>query len=1133
MDENAIHYRDLVTPDDSIEKLISQLETAIEKYDTMKKAVQAGAVDMAKGLQNVSGATAEQQKIIQQTASEAEKMAETYEKTTTEMRKAERETLALKQAQKEKAQVDKLLVQMANSQNGSYNKLSAQYRLNKIRLNQMSDEVRNGTKAGQQLEAETKAIYEKMNQMQKATGKFTLQVGNYSIAAETAREAQKQMTEALLQMEQAGQKDTAEYQAMLKAAGDLKDQILDTQAAIKQMASDTGALDGVLSAMTLGSGSFGAVTGAMQLFGVESENVDEAQKKLQATIAVTQGLTAIQNTLQKQSALMLNIAKIQTLALTKAEQLDTKAKSKNIVVSKAATIAQKAFNAVAKANPYVLLAMAIVTVVGALALFAGGAAKAAKEQQKQNEHTLKAIEYTEQLSQKSEIRYKKEIQNAQNAVAMAQAQNKSKAEILELQKNELDKETELQTYRNKYNKNYIEQLDTRKKKLAEESSLLAEMEMFKTRGSNKKLEREIELQQSKVDLLTKQVEIGDALIEQTNDLEQRRATLAEQERQLAIETYKSETDTFRKVQDQKFSLIKNEYDRERAQTRAQYDRERADLEFELQTNVNLSAQAQDNIRQQIENSKLIEAQAIEKINRAEQDANLATARETEDLRLALLGDTDAAKRAQLLASYQRERADLLNQLKYSAELTKTQQSELTKQLDLLYKQYLKDKTDLENEQLAESLQRQNEVLQMELDANLDETNLGESKRLAILENNRQIELIKNKQLATDKRIDETIINAKYDAELLRVQDETAKQRAEMSLDQAQKLESSRFALTEKSERDKTIFALNQEKEKLQQILDLNETANVKLQADAVETVQNQIKAIENEIQKAKTPNDLYDVLGLNLTNAEKEGLNESLQYAKDALNEFMEARTAAADKAVENSEKEVESAQKALDAERQARANGYANDVQMAEKELALAKRNQDKALKQQADAQKAQQQIQTVEQAVNLVTATSKIFASMPLYLAIPAVAVMWGSFIASKVKAKQLTKEKYANGTVELLEGGSHASGHDISLGTTKDGKERRAEGGEFFAVINKRNSKKYRSLVPELINSLNNGTFEQNFARTNSADGVNVSVNPFGENLEKNVAEINERNQKQITFTNGKQIIRYKNVTRTILN
>ena len=128
----------------------------------------------------------------------------------------------------------------------------------------------------------------------------------------------------------------------------------------------------------------------------------------------------------------------------------------------------------------------------------------------------------------------------------------------------------------------------------------------------------------------------------------------------------------------------------------------------------------------------------------------------------------------------------------------------------------------------------------------------------------------------------------------------------------------------------------------------------------------------------------------------------------------------------------------------------------------------------------------------------------------AVAAIATMWGSFAAAKLKAAQVTRsEQYGEGTVELLEGGSHASGHDIDLGTKKDGTRRRAEGGEFFAVINKKNSRKFRDVIPDVINSFNDGTFAERYRKANaSLAGAAVGMVVEGTDvsgLERDVAAI----------------------------
>lgn len=164
------------------------------------------------------------------------------------------------------------------------------------------------------------------------------------------------------------------------------------------------------------------------------------------------------------------------------------------------------------------------------------------------------------------------------------------------------------------------------------------------------------------------------------------------------------------------------------------------------------------------------------------------------------------------------------------------------------------------------------------------------------------------------------------------------------------------------------------------------------------------------------------MFGLNLDDDQKEAISTSVSFALEQLQVFLDAKLQAAEAAVNAADKEVESAQRTLDAEREARANGYASNVVMAQKELDLAKRNQEKALKEQQKAQKAQQAIQTIQQIGNLVTASALIWSQLGFPFAIPAIAIMWASFAAAKIKAAQMSKaaegsESYGDGTVELL--------------------------------------------------------------------------------------------------------------------
>ena len=179
---NPIRYSDLIKPDSSITDLIAQLNALIAKYEEMKGKISASASDLAKSLGSMSGATEQQREAIAGISEQSEKLAREYKAVADAQRSASLQEQRANAAKREATQIDKLLVQLQKSKEGSYNRLSAQYRLNKIRLNEMSLAERQGTEAGRQLETETRLIYEEMSRLQKATGKYTLEVGHYENA---------------------------------------------------------------------------------------------------------------------------------------------------------------------------------------------------------------------------------------------------------------------------------------------------------------------------------------------------------------------------------------------------------------------------------------------------------------------------------------------------------------------------------------------------------------------------------------------------------------------------------------------------------------------------------------------------------------------------------------------------------------------------------------------------------------------------------------------------------------------------------------------------------------------------------------------------------------------------------------
>ena len=56
-EQNPIRYQDLIAPDDSIEKLIGQLEQLQEVYGKMAEDIKRQASELSASLTKVSGAT--------------------------------------------------------------------------------------------------------------------------------------------------------------------------------------------------------------------------------------------------------------------------------------------------------------------------------------------------------------------------------------------------------------------------------------------------------------------------------------------------------------------------------------------------------------------------------------------------------------------------------------------------------------------------------------------------------------------------------------------------------------------------------------------------------------------------------------------------------------------------------------------------------------------------------------------------------------------------------------------------------------------------------------------------------------------------------------------------------------------
>lgn len=180
-----------------------------------------------------------------------------------------------------------------------------------------------------------------------------------------------------------------------KAAAEYIDLQGDLNTELKNMASDTAALDTLSEGMSVLMNTTSAALGIIAQFTGNEKDAQRAVVAFTTAQSVLNTITGIANALQAQSATMIAVRKVQELALSAAISIRNAAETKGIVLTKAATVAQALFNKVAMANPYVLLATAILTVVTAIGTYIMMTSDAEDEEKKHQaelERTQKKLE---------------------------------------------------------------------------------------------------------------------------------------------------------------------------------------------------------------------------------------------------------------------------------------------------------------------------------------------------------------------------------------------------------------------------------------------------------------------------------------------------------------------------------------------------------------------------------------------------------------------------------------------------------------------------------------------------------------------------------------------------------------------
>lgn len=1011
-DNNPIRYSDLIMPDNSIEQAIRQLTALNEAYDNMSADIRANAAQLAQSLQRVSGATEEGRQVTRKAADDADRLAKAQRDLATAQGDTARELAELKQATQEQNRINSLIAKSNRSVEGSYNRLSAQYSLNKIRINQMSQEQRDAAEASEGLITKTRELYESMKRMQEETGKHQLNVGNYTEASDAIAAYSDRLVEGLGLNSQFGQSLLA-----LGRGGD------EAKGVFTAMGDGAKALGNTLMGL-MKNPVFLAIAGVAGAAGAFKWWYDYNAGLVEAT-RLTQQFTGLAGQ---------ELSQVRNQVTVLADTFDSDfrevmvaanavSKQFGIDIQQSLNLVQQGLVAGANANgeffdtlreypAYFREAgltaeqfIAITTQAAQQGIFSDKGVDTIKEANlRLREMTTATAEALDGIGISSQ-----EVQEALRTGAMTTFE-------------------------------VIQQVSARLSELPDSAAVVgtAIADIFGGPGED----------------------AGLAYIRTLQDIN------------LNLDEVTARTGVLGQLQEKQ---LRSELELQNALS-ALFDATGGGFE-RMTTNVKV----------------FINQGLTGLINGIISIYNYLADFYNESVLLRGLWNG-------IVTTFKNAFDTIGNILAFFVDLVQSTG------------QVIKGAFTLDFKGLKQGVASFGRAF----------ADLGRETAKDFREN--FVEGLEGMQKRIKPITIPVAVSTEGDAQPLTTDADPVK----VVEQQAERIaEAYRAGTTEirRAQQEQLAAISGHTKDVL--------TAGAQVMEDVAGLAQRKIEEIAEENKEGK---DIYDLLGLKLSDEQKEGINASLEYAKQALESLVQARVDAADRAVENADREVEAAEEALDRELEARNAGLANNAEAARKELEQARRTQRQALQEQARAQKQQEAIQSIQQAASLVTASANLWAQLGLG-AIPAMAVMWASFAAAKIKAAQVTRgsEAYGEGTVELLQGGSHQSGNDVDLGTKPDGTRRRAEGGEFFAVINKRNSRRFRKVIPSVIRSLNDGSFAHKYLNAYNTDGLTFNFAGGGTDIRElndNVRALRKSSEHRVIIDGkGRRIEYYKNTKRII--
>lgn len=1159
---------DILNLKNQIKALDDQMKPHIQTLSEVEKAEQRLAYlqsDEGKRLLELKAKIAELTSARKQQKATVDPLAQAQEKLVY-AQSEENQQLKLYSTQiREANQIAQLQATIANSAEGSYNRLSAQYALNKIRLNQMSAAEREAADSGKKLEAETNAIYQQMIKLQEATGNYRLSVGHYQKTWDglgiSISQVVRELPAAAVSLNTFFLGISNNIPMVVDEINRLRAQNKLLQAEGKATVSVTGS---IVKALFSWNTVLVILLTVFSMFGKQIiEWVGNLFKAKNAVISTTEALDNIAKELEDtNSSYGNNIVKLKQLQ-QEWKNLETTAKKDQWIKDNKSNFDQLGVSVNNVTDAENIFVNNTEAVINALKLRAKAAA-AQKLAADEYEKALIARNKAETEAGKgpsgwdkfknwwvqSSLRATDEFGVGPSAANLQVADQVSAEDFRQQRIKDLNDEADAAE---KTGDAYFDLA------AGYEKAAKAQLEAAGIEGKHKTTKTRTRTREPRD--LTRTINQNDIKIQR--EYEESVTELLKDEyakrRKAAADQVQDENNKLREMYRLNEEYVKNvdgKYKKLTEDQKKQIDRQQELITKTIANNL----RALDLQLQQIQNEQKVASLQMQRNTINPTDTSTATEAAQNQESTVTTNVVVTRDASQMEASLVEERKLMEENLDLEYALILDTNKRLLEAGDNQARSEEEILIELNKKKLelwSEYDQKILDARERDIENQLELVKKGTEEELQLLlqqnEVRRQLALAQNAAKPAEQQVSTSVINAQFDKSAA----QTKGSFQMTSFDEQQALDEAVFNEVKRSETEITRFKLEQEKARWQEQIRLAEAGGLDWSQAQIDAAKSIVKGIDRELSELDNFVANIGKKGLGGALLEKLGFgDDQIDALKDAVNivieqlqSIMDAEVELAEQAVEAAEERVEAAQEAYNAEVEARNNGYANNVATAKKELEQEKKNQQEKQKMLEAAQRRQENLNSIIQASSLITASANLwssFSSIPIVgpaLALAAIAAMWTSFAVAKIKAKQVTasqSDEYGEGGLEFLEGGSHASGDDIDLGVKNKKKHRmKAEGGEALAIISKKRTRKYKKILPDVINSLNKGTFEDKYLNAfASSDGQSISLNSNGNmdlsKIEDDVRSIRKQNEtKYYTMPNGIVVIQHKNVKRIIKN